>query len=302
MAKIILHFGAVLALCTWLPLFWQPLRGQAPVAGVKSGQDQKQEPKLGQTQTQNDQRGTKDSPLVVDLLSRPKSEQEAAEEKENDERKALVDRWTIGSAIVVALFTGLLVIVGWRGVNVAFRTLKAIDRQGDDTHRAILLTQRPKLIVRNIVIWPNEIGTPLFGQGRPVTGQFYVANIGGSEATVCESHCMVIGMKGTLPMERPYEGKNGNNPIAIKSVLPPGGVEVGLFSDGNPFPDFDPMPFFVVGNQSANQVFLAAVYVMGWIEYSDGLGFNRRTAFCRKYDPDKGRFFAIEDPDYEHAE
>jgi hypothetical protein len=41
---------------------------------------------------------------------------------------------------------------------------------------------------------------------------------------------------------------------------------------------------------------------MGWIEYSDGLGFIRRIAFCRKYDHDQGRFFAIDDPDYEHAE
>jgi hypothetical protein len=42
-------------------------------------------------------------------------------------------------------------------------------------------------------------------------------------------------------MERPYEGNNGNNPITVKCVIPPGGVEVGLFSAGDPFPDFDPM-------------------------------------------------------------
>jgi hypothetical protein len=41
---------------------------------------------------------------------------------------------------------------------------------------------------------------------------------------------------------------------------------------------------------------------MGWINYADDLGFVRRTAFCRRFNPESGRFVAVDDPDYEHAE
>lgn len=46
----------------------------------------------------------------------------------------------------------------------------------------------------------------------------------------------------------------------------------------------------------------ANVYVIGRVGYIDELGGMRSTAFCRKWDDDKGRFFAVDDPDYEHAE
>jgi transposase-like protein len=45
-----------------------------------------------------------------------------------------------------------------------------------------------------------------------------------------------------------------------------------------------------------------AIYIMGWIEYLDDLKIPRRTAFCRKYEITKGRFFAVDDPDYEYQE
>jgi hypothetical protein len=44
------------------------------------------------------------------------------------------------------------------------------------------------------------------------------------------------------------------------------------------------------------------IYVMRWIEYRDEIGTPRRAAFCRCYNADTGRFFAVDDPDYEHAE
>ena len=47
---------------------------------------------------------------------------------------------------------------------------------------------------------------------------------------------------------------------------------------------------------------LVHLYVMGWIAYSDDLGFVRRTAFCRELNNQTERFVAIDDRDYEHAE
>jgi hypothetical protein len=97
-------------------------------------------------------------------------------------------------------------------------------------------------------------------------------------------------------MRRPYEGMEGNNPIlgkieagnrktvvfASEEALNIGHTEIGLMGT-----DFKPV---------------WTVYIMGWIEYVDDLGFERRTAFCRKFDPSTSRFVAISDPDYEIVE
>jgi hypothetical protein len=202
----------------------------------------------------------------------------------------------------LARFTKLLVIVGALQFVALIAQAFFLNKSIRLTRDSIILSQRPRLIVRNVVArQPDCItipGTPPFGKGKPVGGQFFVANVGGSEATVRESRYIVIGLEGTLPMERPYEGQAGNNPITVKCVLPPGGVTPGLISAPNPFPDKDPMPTPTAGDRGEH----TSVYVMGWIEYSDGLGSVRRTAFCRKYHWRRKRFFAVKDPDYEHAE
>lgn len=156
-------------------------------------------------------------------------------------------------------------------------------------------------MVRNFVITPaidirpNE--TTIFIRNYHVTGQFYLANVGGSPATIIESFCEVYWHRGPLPMRRLYEGLDGNNPILGKveagdrktvifesaEPIPIGHIEIGDFN----FPNFSPQWF---------------VYVMGWIEYADALSFERRTAFCRKYDFRTNRLYPINDPDYEHAE
>lgn len=120
-----------IVLWTWAPFCWYPLWGQAPGVGVQPGSDKKQQTKLGATQPQADQRGTQNAPLVVDILSHPKSEPEAAKEKAENDRKHNVDTWTISLTFAVALFTGFLAYIGWRGVKAANRTLRVIERQAD---------------------------------------------------------------------------------------------------------------------------------------------------------------------------
>ena len=60
---------------------WEP--------GVQPSHNQKQQTKLATAQAQNDQRGTKESPVVVDVLSHPKSQEEAAQGKRAADRKKI---------------------------------------------------------------------------------------------------------------------------------------------------------------------------------------------------------------------
>jgi hypothetical protein len=89
----------------------------------------------------------------------------------------------------------------------------------------LVLTQRPKLRIRNVVVrYPVPIHRQpfrLFEPGQPISGQFYVVNIGGTVARVVEGDCRVYWTEEGLPMERPYEGQE------VETVVPPHKLEAG---------------------------------------------------------------------------
>jgi hypothetical protein len=199
--------------------------------------------------------------------------------------------------LVLAAFTGLL--VGVAGLQILF-----LLRSDIATRKTITLTQRPKLRVRNIVIErPQALGRKLnfFQKGHVVRGQLYVANIGGTPATILEGYCSVwwnqYGEAMELPMQRPYEGKDGNF-VLLKQSLSAGESTTGLFQSSG-LVDTDN----IIGVDS---IMGSRAYVMGWIKYADDFGVKRSTSFCRQYKSPgggaNGRFYAVEDPDYEHEE
>lgn len=206
--------------------------------------------------------------------------------------------------------------IALRSVRAATRSAKAAEiaaraaqYSADAAKSEFIASHRPKLRIRNVDvhqvlagdILPNgskppalPVG-PIFKPGDRVTGQLYISNVGDSAATVTEIGCWVKWMQSSLPMNRPYEGEDGNSdadvvgremaagqtaPIHFMSDTPMGaeGPLVRQYSDG------------------------WHIYVMGWVEYLDKLGTRRRTAFCREYRMPEGRFFAVSDPDYEHEE
>ncbi len=155
--------------------------------------------------------------------------------------------------------------------------------------------KRPRLRIRNVVVRPASVTgyePTLFHPGQYVGGQCYIANSGGIDAVVVEAHCEVFVTNVQLPMERPYEGKNGNS--AIRPTIPPGGSV--------PFPFQSDTIISEHQSQAVRNGIGYRLYLLGWVEYEDIKGVRRRTAFCRKYDAATGRFAAVDDPDYEHEE
>ena len=112
-----------------ISLYWQPLRGQSPGVGIKPSHEPKQKTELSASHAQTDQRGTQNSPLVVETHDRPKTREETAEAQRDKDQADSINRWTLLFTGVAAVCTGLLVIVGLFGVKAAVRTLKAIERQ-----------------------------------------------------------------------------------------------------------------------------------------------------------------------------
>jgi len=141
-----------------------PLWGQFPAARKEAGGIQRKQPPLTTPQPQADQRGTKESPLIIETHNRPDSPEEAAKHKAENDTKEYRDRWTLRLAVVSILFTGImaiftagLLVVGWRGVNAARATLGAIQQQVD--HMAIQSDiLGPRLHIEGVRVSDFEVG------------------------------------------------------------------------------------------------------------------------------------------------
>jgi hypothetical protein len=223
------------------------------------------------------------------------------------------DLWLVTGALafVAAVQAGLFV---WQlillnrsirdtrtAANAAAASAEAAKLEAYAAQRMLVLTQRPRLRVRNVVLrYPVPTHAPppvLFQRGVPVSGQFYVVNVGGTVARIVEGDCRVYWTNHGLPMERPYEGQLIENP------MPAFKLEAG---QSTPIPFQSSQPMGPEGDEIRDFVLGWWLYVMGWIEYTDDLNNPRRTAFCREYrrvpDTQLGRFFPVNDPDYEHEE
>ncbi len=194
----------------------------------------------------------------------------------------------------------LLFFVGTAGVVVAVCTFRKIERQTRATEESLVLTQRPRIIVRNFYFTKSAAkGAPYHvlsavESGSVASGQFSIVNTGATTATVRDIVCQTfISNDGTLPMRPPYEGATVN-----KAALQMKAGEISPYTFGReePFTQFEANPFFTLDSP-------AKFFVLGWIGYTDDVGTYRFTHFCRYYAPIHGkRFASVIDPDYENAD
>jgi len=127
--------------------------------------------------------------------------------------------------------------------------------------------------------------------GEKLQGQFYVANIGDAESRIAEAYLTFWTSRDPLPMERPYEGKNGNLVVRQNWIAPGSSIPV-TFDEPLETPD-------KMDSSFVNET-MQVIFAMGWVEYEDRAGNTRRTAYCRSYDSRTRRFIrGIDDPDYE---
>ena len=201
-------------------------------------------------------------------------------------RKVVSDPITLFT-LVLALFTWRLIKVGRDQHEAAMGALNLARDEFNSTHR-------PRLRVRNIFLGgPQPFQSSAFSHGNLVSGQFYVANIGDMPAHIVESHCEFLWNVNSLPMKRPYEGLDGNNPLLLQTIA------AGSSATAT-FQSYDTYPLHGTPGTAAGP----HIYLLGWIEYLDDRKVRRRTAFCRRFLHRHGsaRFYPVNDPDYEYEE
>jgi hypothetical protein len=177
-----------------------------------------------------------------------------------------------------------------------------LEKQKEIARQGHLAAHRPMIRVRNIVLRRSQSFSStddLFHAGELVSGQLYIVNTGGADAWVTDALVMVYWANAlSLPVERPYEGLDGN-------VGRMGGALYSGRSVPIPFASIRPMqdcgPKILRGLEGWR------LHIMGWVEYRDGafrdgVFLTRRTAFCRLFNPETQRFVRVQDEDYEHEE
>ena len=258
----------------------------------------------------------------------PSAQQHENENKQKDTRNEQSESFLIRTindplslyTCILAIFTAVLAIVSIVQGIFLFRAEKISRRMIEFTAKEFITNHRPRLRVRNIVVRPayegifgiktnsiiQGVARTLLGDGKHVTGQLYISNVGGSQAEITGVKVCVEWYQRVrndlarseyfdgLPMERCYEGIN---PDVVTITLKAG--------ESTPMPFQSDEPMDKAGNimyDKADNGHYWDMFVLGFVEYKDSSGIKRRTAFCRKYDCRRYCFVAVENPDYEHEE
>jgi hypothetical protein len=118
---VALAFAAIPnASASWRDSYW-------PFPSLWKGESSPPEPHTESAQQPSaiDQRGTEQSPLTVKVLPTPKTDEEAAQARDERDQKSSTDRWMIFLTAAVATATFLQVFALWVTIRTARRQLRA---------------------------------------------------------------------------------------------------------------------------------------------------------------------------------
>ncbi|MBG6118787.1 hypothetical protein IWY39_002591 [Sphingobium sp. JAI105] len=193
--------------------------------------------------------------------------------------------------------------IGLIGAFGLFFTIRESIKQSRVSSRSLMLSNPPHLKVTNIAIWvrgeDEECFPDLKIAHQEIEGRVFIVNVGrdvahignnpptarnnGKDEENWSSQCIAFWNTGPLPIIRPFqEGKDWHNPSDIKHLEP------GRFHEWK---------FRTVSQPEMD------LYIAGFVTYWGSEGNRRHTVFCRKYCPEKHRFFPEPAyPEYETEE
>ena len=194
------------------------------------------------------------------------------------------------ATVTIAIFTGFL----WYSTKKLWKTTENSIKLASDeielTKQEFVASHPPKLRVHSVSL---NIGSPngsIAGIGKASKIQFYVDNIGGSDATIKKCEWKFTNLGSILPPLLPPSDESHR---LSKETLAPGAWDTGLLQLTNQ------------SDASLSDLFWgryeSGFYFFGYIDYLDNIGIRRRTAFCRQFNPTTRCFIKVENEDYEYS-
>jgi hypothetical protein len=200
--------------------------------------------------------------------------------------------WALAIVGIITCF-----VIGWQSWETR-RSAKA-------ARDSIVLTFRPKLIIRGIALIPGNYipvtGGPQTEDGaKPFRIECVIANVGGTTAHITESNLTIFvpaDERDGLPTFPPYS--DARDSLGRSFATKPGEHQERLVALGQRDASRFTM-LRVLTNGGATGP--GNIFCFGFIQYRDKIGTSRRSAFCRHYDAQTGRFDRVENSDYEYAD
>lgn len=169
----------------------------------------------------------------------------------------------------------------------------------------------PKIHTINLMLFPEgrRGEAPVIEAGQRLEGEVAFLLVGKRKVDVLATICNTYWTEKNLPMLRPYNSGDGRlfdwcvGPKMIGDPIP----------KGIPLDKLLSTPFQMLPGAVAKWDFKTSVpadyakkrqslYIMGYITFNDDVMKQRYSLFLRKYDPAKGRFVTVKDPNYERED
>jgi hypothetical protein len=205
----------------------------------------------------------------------------------------------IGVATVcIAFFTGTLWWSTTKMQEATEATLKQLEREYVSTHR-------PRLRVRNVAFVEAIKPTtePLHD-----TIEYQVVNIGETEARVIQSNVTIwtYSQPDWFASWTPRYDASGNDAMGQFTLENGRSRELTRLGGDRLVNRLESLQLSLkalkIGSGDWLKASTTPIFFYGYIRYEDSDGRQRRTAFYRRYDPEKRRFVIIDDPDYEYED
>jgi hypothetical protein len=179
-----------------------------------------------------------------------------------------------------------------RQASEMIKSLALTKESLDLARKEFISTHRPRLIIRGVTIKPHTHPSLLIEPGKPIMVEAVVVNTGNSPAEIFNSNATILVGGRMFGARTPFgpalDHFNGIN------LVPGGAYTIVLTADK--------VHFVNAGQYSPVRNGEQVIYFFGYIMYRDEIGNERRTTFCRRYDPNAERFILVDNPDYEHAD
>jgi hypothetical protein len=248
----------------------------------------KEESKSAQQPTQNDQRGTDQSPFIIRILPTPKVPEVADSNGAETDSKSSSDWWLVKLTGALAAIGFLqLLVFGWQGIQLR-NTVKASESEFTATHR-------PKIRVKHLWI------TSDIWDGHVITVNVTYVNNGTTNVVFNDTGIRFVIVRNDRLI--PFDPK-------IKAIpfKPPGEIECGRSWEMQGLTDGT----ILTPEQNVEiQQGRSRLLCIGYVSYLDAAKRMRITGFCRVMEvPATGilahqgnvRFRRFPDDDYEYED
>ena len=200
--------------------------------------------------------------------------------------------------IVLVLITGALAIAAFKQWRATAKAARAAADSASAAKKAILLTHRPRLRVRRVIV--NELSND---HPDSLSGFVRVANIGDTSATITRAVAFFsFQPNGALTPTDEVWQRLSTLAVGNAVELKPGDrtdieIERLDFSDGRWLGWISTAGY---GPRAKTE----SIFLIGRLQYSDELGNQREVGWCRKFEgmAGNGLFLPVNDAEWEYED